>query len=400
MQQDQAPNEPQFSGGNVHCVYLSGAGVLYTSGDSEHVDGILGNGQNPPPRRTRAGTAYQAVPQTTSLPAVVASTCPSAASPLLFLAASASISHNVAVSTAKQVYTWGDRARALGHGEVGSLDSVSYTPKLVEALAGEKIVSAVAGRGATFAVSEEGKLYAWGCGYMGCLGVRCKTDRWGDPDWPEHSMPVVVVELAGKVVKAVAGGFNSTLVLTGDGEVYSMGQGQRGQLGHEGFPHHELLPRLIDSLRGKRVVHVSAGWDRSYASTDAGEFFSWGCGREAALGHPGKENEAVPRRVDALSGAHTVKSAVGENHVIVLALSGKVYTAGEGPGGVLGRGGRPGTPGLVRGELEDVKVVAIGAGDSCCLAAAADGKTYGWGWGVLFGKGEVSINEPVELVQL
>ena len=64
--------------------------------------------------------------------------------------------------------------------------------------------------------------------------------------------------LAGKKVIGLAAGHLHTAVWTEAGELFTFGDGDHGQLGHGGT-QHELVPRLVGALAGKKVIGPSAG---------------------------------------------------------------------------------------------------------------------------------------------
>jgi alpha-tubulin suppressor-like RCC1 family protein len=72
----------------------------------------------------------------------------------------------------------------------------------------------------------------------------------------------------GKPVVGVTASSHQTAVWTEDGELFTFGSGGSGQLGHGG-EEHELVPRLVEALAGKKVVgasastrHMAVGLDR------------------------------------------------------------------------------------------------------------------------------------------
>jgi hypothetical protein len=91
----------------------------------------------------------------------------------------------------------------------------------------------------TLALSENSEVFAWGAGEYGKLGI-------GDEE--KHTSPVLVEELQGKGVRAVAcGGFHS-VALSDTGSVYCWGGGDKGQLGL-GNDKSQTLPCLVDALQ-------------------------------------------------------------------------------------------------------------------------------------------------------
>ena len=85
-------------------------------------------------------------------------------------------------------------------------------------------------------------------------------------------------KLQGKKVVQVCAGNMHSLVLTESGEVYSFGYGGFGNLGH-GDTVTQTLPKLVEAMQDKRVVHVSAGAGHSLLMLESGEVLE--CGRSS-----------------------------------------------------------------------------------------------------------------------
>ena len=123
------------------------------------------------------------------------------------------VTHSVAWTTST-MYTWGSGMfGALGHGGTEN----EPLPRVVEALTGRRI-KGVAVDHHTLAWLEGGELFAWGYGYGGRLG----HGQVQEGEDPNVLVPRVVQALAGqKVVHATAG--NHSIVSTASGEVYTTG---------------------------------------------------------------------------------------------------------------------------------------------------------------------------------
>ncbi|XP_023002287.1 ultraviolet-B receptor UVR8 [Cucurbita maxima] len=101
-------------------------------------------------------------------------------------------------------------------------------------------------------------------------------------------------KISAKVV-AIAAGEAHTLVLTGDGRVYSWGRGMFGRLG-TGTEADELLPvrvKLGSEEANLKVVAIAAGSYHSLALADDGSVWSWGYNIYGQLGFDGG-NSAAP----------------------------------------------------------------------------------------------------------
>ena len=79
-------------------------------------------------------------------------------------------------------------------------------------------------------------VFTWGRGEDGQLGL-------GDTN--DQDLPVLVEALQGRSVEFIACGSGHTVVLTGDGKVYTWGRGDDGRLGH-GDNGWKYVPRLVE----------------------------------------------------------------------------------------------------------------------------------------------------------
>ncbi|KOC59233.1 E3 ubiquitin-protein ligase HERC2 [Habropoda laboriosa] len=96
----------------------------------------------------------------------------------------------------------------------------------------------------------------------------------------------------------IACGFDHTVLLAGNGDIYSMGMGTRGQLGHNDLEDCDN-PRLIEALAGIKVVEISAAGWHSAVVTDQGDLYTWGWNTKGELGLLSLESKvsAVPTLV-------------------------------------------------------------------------------------------------------
>ena len=198
--------------------------------------------------------------------------------------------HSAAVTKNGELWTWGSGSCGrLGHGETKD----EFLPRVVKSLAGKRVVMVKAGGSHTAVVTEEGDLFMCGWGLFGALGHGGTEDRL---------FPQLVEAIAGKRVVTIAMGDRHTAVITeaaGVRELWTWGGCETGQLGHGGNVR-ELLPRVVESQEGRRLMLVSAGSFHTIAVTDEGVLMSTGYNGYGQLGHRSTENELKLRVVDEL----------------------------------------------------------------------------------------------------
>lgn len=108
-------------------------------------------------------------------------------------------------------------------------------------------------------------VYSWGRGEDGQLGIGDTSDQ---------DVPTYVDSLRGVGVKQIACGSGHTVVLTGEGEVYTWGRGDDGRLGH-GDNGWKYVPRLANSLTGQIITHVTCGSYHTAAVSSNGDLFTY-----------------------------------------------------------------------------------------------------------------------------
>jgi alpha-tubulin suppressor-like RCC1 family protein len=80
-----------------------------------------------------------------------------------------------------------------------------------------------------------------------------------------------------------------------------------------------------------RVGNIAAASWRSYAVTETGELWAWGCDSQflSPLGHDEKMNGPVPKRIQSLRGVKVDAVATSSHHTLALADDGSVFAWGN-----------------------------------------------------------------------
>ncbi|WED43764.1 RCC1 domain-containing protein [Legionella cardiaca] len=139
----------------------------------------------------------------------------------------------------------------------------------------EKIKAIVGGKWHFLALTEAGNVYSWGFNKEGQLGINSEG---------YIEQPTLINELKEKVSFIVAGFYHS-VCLTKDGEVYTFGDNQKGQLGlsNSNCPH---TPQLVSALKNKVISKVAANGNYTLCLTSEGQLYSFGLGPQKRTSLP------------------------------------------------------------------------------------------------------------------
>ena len=205
----------------------------------------------------------------------------------------------------------------------------SLTPRELLSLGAETVVEISCGLYHTVARTTTGKLYAWGYGGFGQLGVG---------DWSSRYTPTLVASATSSAVREifsrteivmVATGQYHTIALGSQGEVYTWGDNSKGQLGYT-FLSKSKHPILVRStILTLPVIQVAAGYASSYALTSTGEVYAWGDNSQGQLGLGGTPSSvSIPTRVPGLEDVHVISLSCSANTVMVVTRDGSAYSWG------------------------------------------------------------------------
>ncbi|XP_052184195.1 ultraviolet-B receptor UVR8 isoform X2 [Diospyros lotus] len=161
-------------------------------------------------------------------------------------------------------------------------------------------------------ITDAGALLTFGWGLYGQCGQGSTDDELS---------PACVSSLLGIQIDGVAAGLWHTVCVSADGDVYTFGGNQFGQLG-TGTDQAETLPRLLDApgLENMNVKAVSCGARHSAVVTDDGKVFSWGWNKYGQLGLGDMIDRSVPSQVQ-IEGCVAKNIACGWWHTLLLAES-------------------------------------------------------------------------------
>jgi alpha-tubulin suppressor-like RCC1 family protein len=179
-------------------------------------------------------------------------------------------------------------------------------------------------------LDSDGEVWSWGGNDYGQLGRGDEEDR----ERPER-----IASLVGTRILQVAAGSVHSLLLTGAGVVLACGDNWAFQLGL-GDDQAARRPRSkfepVTGFADRRAVEVSAGFLHSAAVDEAGGLWTWGSGHHGRLGHGDEEASGSPHRVSL---SQRVRHAsLGEGHSLAVTADGALYAWGFDENGRLGLG--------------------------------------------------------------
>lgn len=311
--------------------------------------------------------------------------------------------HTVCLSDTGNVYTFGcNDEGALGRDT--SEEGTEMVPAKVELA--EKIVQVSAGDSHTAALTEEGTVFVWGSfrdnnGVIGLLEPMKKC-----------TVPTKVP--MDKAVIKISSGNDHLVMLTVDGEIYTSGCGDQGQLGRvpERFANRggrKGLMRLLEPqmviIKPRGKVHftdVFCGAYFTFAVSKDGHVYGFGLSNYHQLGTRSVNTCFGPVKLTAFKNSTTtwVGFSGGQHHTVCLDSEGQVYSLGRAEYGRLGLGDcaeEKSEPTQVKG-ISGACVVACGA--SVSYAVTKQGSVFAWGMGtnLQLGTGEEEdLWSPVEM---
>lgn len=167
------------------------------------------------------------------------------------------------------------------------------------------------------------------------------------------------------------------------GEVYTWGCNDKGQLGAQGGPRAGTwdVPRRMDLLYGWDVRGIACGADHTVAVTPQ-DVITWGSNDHGQCGHGERaEREWVkPRSLKVLNGQMVAQVVCGKNHTLCVTATSVVFTWGRNNRGQLGLGDvRDRRSPVIVNELWALPVLQLAAGNDHSAALTSNGFLFTWG---------------------
>ena len=242
----------------------------------------------------------------------------------------------------------------------------------------------------SFAITSLGQIYSWGSDLFGQLGS-------GDSRYfPEK---IIFPDLLlGEMITEISANANGshTLALSNIGRVYAWGRNQFGRLGdgtdiNRGTP---VLTNFTSSglMESEKIVTIKAAQSHSIALTNQGRIFVWGDNSYGQIGDGRSSAVYYPKllNLELQENEKTTQIEVGDNHNVILTSNSRIFTWGSNSSSQLGDGTTidKKVPTLVSNAFlsENESITKIYSGSYYNFLTTSNGKVYGWGgnsYGVL-----------------
>lgn len=207
--------------------------------------------------------------------------------------------HSLALTADGRVYAWGRGS----NGRLGTgAEAHCFEPTRVHGL---RDVTAVQCGWSHSLALREGRVFAWGRGTDGRLGIGSEADAL---------VPTAVAgAIEGHFVVRISGGFAHSAALTVTRQVFTWGWGQFGQLG-QGNTASRLVATEVKALEKAQVRVVECGSLHTAAVTEQGELYTWGMGDDGQLGHGDTDRRVLPEKVSFFADTHVESVFCGAAH--------------------------------------------------------------------------------------
>ena len=219
-----------------------------------------------------------------------------------------------------------------------------------------RVKAIAAGAEHTIALTEDGKVLAWGANWAGQLG---------DGATVPQSTPVPVKSQDGQGrlegIIAIAAGTEHSVALRDDGTVWAWGGNRYGQLG-DGTTDERNRPVQVRGKAGEGhlegITAIASGVGHTVALKDDGTV--WVLGRSDL--HEWDESNCFPRQVKIKAGEYLTgitAIAAGEEHTVALREDGTVWAWGINWEGTLGDGTQTRTHDAVQAQIAGCCAIAL-----------------------------------------
>jgi alpha-tubulin suppressor-like RCC1 family protein len=212
-----------------------------------------------------------------------------------------------------QVFAFGDNAS--GQAGLGEQEYIEV-PTLIKKPDLGKIIAVSAGGMHSLFLNSQGQVFSCGYGDHGELGL-------GDFDF--RNIPTLIEDTGFGKITAISAGYDYSLILNSQGQVYAFGRNNLGQLGL-GDDEAREVPTLVETPGFENIVAIAAGQSYSLALDSQGQVFTFGHEDFAFLPPEAYETLFIPKLVESQIMGKIVAISIGSGYSLLLNSRGQVYS--------------------------------------------------------------------------
>ena len=176
--------------------------------------------------------------------------------------------HTVAIDVRREVYGWGKSES----GALGVRVACQHLPSAISLGLGDndQVVQVDCGMEHTAYLTADGDVFTCGEGEYGQLGLGYISLK----EFRPIKLKFKSIEQGDYVTKIACGAFH-TCFLTRFKQVYATGLNNVGQLGIDSEKDQVNVPTLVEFLTGKQIEDIACG-ESSFGVSNKGELYAWG----------------------------------------------------------------------------------------------------------------------------
>ena len=264
----------------------------------------------------------------------------------LFVEIQAGASHTVGITNDNHVLSWGDNA----HGQLGiGMSESPLGPQDItdhfQLHKDERFIQLATSGHHTLVLTSVGRVFAWGSNAYGQIGMGAYGE---DHTCPTPIDITATFELKTyERIALIAAGDHHSFAVSNMGRVFAWGANDHGQLGMGEVFEDQPIPVDITArfslnhVFGETVVLLEGGTRHSVAVTSFGRVFTWGDNSLGQLGTSTSTSYPVPFDITAqfdFASGETVRRVAAKNHTMLLTNRSRLFTWGSNEFGQVGHG--------------------------------------------------------------